>query len=85
MSSLKTGYDDNGPAWIGRVTFSKTGQTIYSGRRHLGELSGRGHGRAVLDLGGEEELRRRHWASAGAVEIDDDAREEYERLVSPPK
>jgi len=27
----------------------------------------------------------RYWAGAGAVEIDDDAREEYERLVSPPK
>jgi hypothetical protein len=26
---LKTGYQDNGPAWIGRVKFSKTGQTIY--------------------------------------------------------
>jgi len=27
----------------------------------------------------------RHWAGAGPVEIEDDAREEYERLVSPPR
>jgi hypothetical protein len=29
---LKThagGHDDNGPAWISRVTFTKTGKTIY--------------------------------------------------------
>lgn len=26
---LKTSYSDNGPAWIGYVEFSKSGQTIY--------------------------------------------------------
>ena len=26
---LKTGYGDNGPAWISKVTFSKSGETIY--------------------------------------------------------
>ncbi len=26
---LKSGYSDNGPAWIGYVTPSKTGRTIY--------------------------------------------------------
>ncbi|MFL9838337.1 hypothetical protein ABS768_12550 [Flavobacterium sp. ST-75] len=26
---LKSGYSDNGPAWIGLVTFSKTGRTVY--------------------------------------------------------
>jgi hypothetical protein len=26
---LKTGYSDNGPAWIGRGAFSKSGKTIY--------------------------------------------------------
>jgi len=26
---LKTGYSDNGPAWIGRVRYSKSGRTIY--------------------------------------------------------
>jgi hypothetical protein len=26
---LKTGYSDDGPAWIGKVKLSKSGQTIY--------------------------------------------------------
>ena len=26
---LKTGYSDDGPAWIGKVKLSKTGNTIY--------------------------------------------------------
>lgn len=26
---LKTGYSDNGPAWIGMVEFSKSGKTVY--------------------------------------------------------
>lgn len=26
---LKSGYSDDGPAWIGRVKFSKTGKTLY--------------------------------------------------------
>ncbi|MEL7002485.1 MAG: hypothetical protein AAFN93_07090 [Bacteroidota bacterium] len=26
---LKTGYSDNGPAWIGQVSYSKSGRTIY--------------------------------------------------------
>ena len=39
---LKTGYDDNGPAWIRKAFFSKTGKTIYfdgkvflKGERHI--------------------------------------------------
>ena len=32
---LKTGYSDNGPAWIAQVTFSKSGRTIYFNCREL--------------------------------------------------
>ena len=43
---LKTGYEDDGPARIGRVRFSKSGKTIYyrgkkvwgSGRGKAGKL-----------------------------------------------
>ena len=28
-AELKTGYSDNGPAWIGKAFFSKTGKSIY--------------------------------------------------------
>jgi hypothetical protein len=37
---LKTGYSDNGPAWIGYVTPSKTGRTIYFNGRALQKLKG---------------------------------------------
>ena len=32
---LKTGYNDNGPAWIARVKVSKSGRTIYFDGRAL--------------------------------------------------
>lgn len=32
---LKSGYSDNGPAWIGRVKYSKTGRTAYFNGRAL--------------------------------------------------
>ena len=32
---LKTGYSDDGPAWIAHVAFSKTGRTVYFNGREL--------------------------------------------------
>src|ERR1017187_4692968 len=32
---LKTGYSDDGPAWVGLVEFSKTGQTLYFDNKAL--------------------------------------------------
>jgi len=29
LKTHRGGHDDNGPAWISRVTFSHTGKTIY--------------------------------------------------------
>jgi hypothetical protein len=91
---LKTGYNDNGPAWIGRVSFSKTGRTIYYRGRSLGRISGGGISANYRDVetgeqfwisGVKKNREDRHWAGAGPVEIDEDARAEYERLVSRPK
>ena len=89
---LKTGYSDNGPAWIGRVQFSKTGRTIYYRGRSFRSLrikAGSGGNYSDVETGeyywisgpkmnGED----RHWAGSGPVEIDDDAREEYESVIS---
>ncbi len=36
---LKTGYNDNGPAWIGRVKLSGSGKTIYFNGRPSSEDS----------------------------------------------
>jgi hypothetical protein len=57
---LKTGYSDNGPAWIASVAFSKSGQTIYF------------DGKAFLKMGGsgveggnyvEKESGQEYWIS----------------------
>jgi hypothetical protein len=85
---LKTGYSDNGPAWIGRVRFSKTGRTAnYRGlnlRRHNG-ISGN-----YIDLKTGEEywisgVKRdgtdRHRAGGGSVPVDPEVRAAYLELV----
>jgi hypothetical protein len=46
---LKTGHNDNGPAWIGRVGFSKTGQTIYYREKSLRRIHG-GRCRATIAM-----------------------------------
>ncbi len=89
---LKTGYSDNGPAWISYVRFSKTGRTIYFRDRELLRLKGGGGAYSnYLDVSSGEEFwvsgvkRRgsnRHWAGGGRVEVDADARAEYEELVA---
>jgi len=73
-----------GPARIGRVTFSKSGQSVsYGGRRFL-KLGGNGFKANYFDA----ETREPYWISGckkdGAdalysttVEIDEDVREEY--------
>ena len=91
---LKTGYNDNGPAWIGRVAFSKTGQTIYYRGKSLRRIRGGGISANYRDVetgeqywvsGVKKNGEDRHWAGAGPVEIDEDVRGEYERLVTRPK
>ena len=76
-----------GPARIGRVTFSKTGGTIYYAGRTFQSLKGKGFKANYYDIETGEE----YWISgprkdgedrlyAGQslpVEIDDDVREEY--------
>jgi len=76
----------SGPARIGRVTFSKSGQTVYYCGRSFQSLSGQGFKANFFD----SETLERYWISgprrdgadrlyggAVPVEIDDDAREEY--------
>lgn len=81
---LKSGHGDSGPAWIGRVSFSKTGRSVY----YRGKTFARGQGVSGnhFDVETGEEywisgVKRdgtdRHWAGAGPVHIDDDVREEY--------
>jgi hypothetical protein len=73
-----------GPARIGRVTFSKSGKSLYYQGRRFQTLAGRGFKANYFDVATGDE----YWISgckkdgtdrlyAGAVEIDEDVAEEY--------
>jgi hypothetical protein len=86
---LKSGYNDDGPAWIGRAYFSKTGRTVYFHGKTLQHVGGGGfYNHVDVDTGEEywisgvkKNRQDRHWAGSGPVEIDPDVREEYLKLI----
>ena len=90
---LKSGHSDNGPAWIARVTMSKTGRTVYFNGKALKRTS-----RAIagnhydLETGDEywvsgikKDGRDRHWAGSGKIQIEASAVNEYLELVGNTK
>lgn len=87
---LKTGHNDDGPAWICRVRFSKRGRTLYYRDLKLQSLKGAGVAGNYYDLetgdeywvsGVKKNREDRHWAGSGAVNVEGDVRDEYERSV----
>ena len=85
---LKTGYSDNGPAWIGYVKTSKSKKSIYFNdhafQKNIGTYSN------YIDIENGDEywisgLKRaesnRHWAGHGKVMIDRRAIREYLSLI----
>lgn len=85
---LKThpgGHDDKGPARIGRVTYSKTGATIYyKGKKFVrggvlcGNYTDMESGDSYWISGPKKNGEDRYpWAQNTPVEIDEDIREEY--------
>ena len=87
---LKSGFNHDGPAWIGRVQFSKTGRTLYyRGRtlRRIPEGGIRGNyedvetGDEYWISGVKRNRANRPWAGTGPVVIDEDVREEYGHLI----
>lgn len=87
---LKSGFNDNGPARIGRVTFSKTGRTLRYCDREFRRITGGGPSSNYFDVatgerywisGVKKNGQDRHWAGSGPVAVDEDAREEYSRIV----
>jgi hypothetical protein len=86
---LKSGYHDDGPAWIGMVEFSKTGQTIYFNGH---AFKGNGHG-LCFDIetketywitGVKKDGENRHWAGKGKVMIDKLVVDDYLKLKGWP-
>lgn len=76
----------NGPARIGRVTFNRTGRTLYYKDKSFQSLKGHGFKANYSDETGDEYwisgprrdgLDRLYGKSSLVVEIDEDVREEY--------
>lgn len=86
---LKSGHSDNGPAWIGYVTPSKSGRTLYFNGRGLMKLKGQRRvesGGNYVDMetgesfwvsGVKKNGEDRHWAGSGRVLIEAAAVSEY--------
>jgi len=86
----RKGGDLTGPARIGRVSFSKTGRTLYYGGRAFQSLKGQGFKANYFDVETGEEYwisgckkdgSDRLYGERTPVEIDDDVREEYWREI----
>ena len=87
---LKTGYNDDGPAWIGRVELSRSGQTVYFNGKALKKAGGGAPGGNYFDLetgevywvsGIKKDGQDRHWAGSGKITIEAEAVQEYLETV----
>jgi hypothetical protein len=90
---LKSGHSDNGPAWIGYVTSSKTGRTLYFDGRGLMKLKGQRRGSMggnYVDMetgesfwtsGVKKNGEDRHWAGSGKVLVEAIAVSEYLQTI----
>jgi len=87
---LKSDLDDSGPAWIGRVRFSKTGQTVYYRGLTLTRARRKGASGNHVDIATGDEYwisgvkkngADRHWAGHGPVHVDSDVLHEYLEMV----
>ncbi|WP_348678526.1 hypothetical protein [Flavobacterium coralii] len=88
---LKSGYSDNGPAWIGYVQLSKSGKTVYFDGKALQSLKGSGTAGNYFDIetgdeywisGVKKDLTDRHWAGGGKVLVDKEALQDYLNQIS---
>ena len=76
---LKSGFGDNGPAWIGMAKFSKTGRTVYFNGKAFKNSNACGISGNYYDIENGDEYwisgvkkngTDRHWAGGGKIMID---------------
>jgi hypothetical protein len=90
----KTEQNDRGSAWIGKVEFSKSGQTVYFNGCAYKKTTGTAYAYSgssnYYDLESREEYwisgikkngQDRHWAGGGKIMIDRKVADEYLELV----
>lgn len=87
---LKSGFSDDGPAWIGLVQYSKSGRTIYFNGKAFQTLGGTGIGANYFDVesgdnywisGVKKNQQDRHWAGNGKIFIEKRILKDYKNLV----
>ena len=85
---LKTGYSDDGPAWIGYVKTSKSKKTIYFNDQAFQKYNGCYSNYVDIETGDEywisglkKKESNRHWAGHGKIMIDQRAVDEYLSLI----
>ena len=85
---LKTGYSDNGPAWIGKVAFSNSGRTLYfmdKAFQHSSYYIGNFYDVETKEFywisGIKKTGTNRHWAGGGKIQLDRNLVDEYLRLT----
>lgn len=91
----KTDQSDRGEAWIGRVEFSKTGQTIYFNGQAFKKFNGQAFsysdsanyfdietGEGYWISGIKKNGQDRHWAGGGKIKVDKMIAEAYLELVN---
>ncbi len=85
---LKTGYADDGPAWIGYVKSSRSKRTIYFHDHALQKSRGACSNFIDIENGDEywisgikKRESNRHWAGRGKIMIDRSAVDEYLSMI----
>ena len=87
---LKTGFSDNGPAWIGMVSFSKSGKTIYFDGKAFQSLSGTGISANYFDLesgdeywisGVKKDMSDRHQFGGGKIFVEKRILSDYLKII----
>jgi hypothetical protein len=82
----KTGYQDNGPAWIGLANFSSSGRTVYFNGKALKRSGGQSMQGNHFDIetgdeywvsGVKKDGSDRHWAGGGIIKIEARVVDEY--------
>jgi hypothetical protein len=87
---LKTGFSHSGPAWIGLVSYSKSGRTLYFNGKALQSLKGTGITANYFDIESDDEywvsgvkknLQDRHRFGGGIVQVEKRIKDDYMKLV----
>ena len=85
---LKTGFNDDGPAWIGNVKESKSGRTSYFNNHAFQRYNGISGNYYDVESGEEywisgvkKDGSNRHWAGKGKIVIDRKVVEEYLKIT----